>query len=98
MAAEAATTREERIESELKGLPSKPGAYLFRDTKGAVLYVGKAKSLRARVRSYFRGGDARLGLDRLIERIDAIEVIVTSTEVEAFHLEQNLIKRYRPTF
>jgi excinuclease ABC subunit C len=98
MAAEAATTREERIESELKRLPPKPGVYLFRDAKGNVLYVGKAKSLRARVRSYFRGGDARLGLDRLIERIDAIEVIVTSTEVEAFHLEQNLIKRYRPTF
>ena len=98
MATEAATTRDERIEADLKGLPPKPGVYLFRDAKGTVLYVGKAKSLRARVRSYFRGGDARLGLDRLIERIDAIEVIVTSTEVEAFHLEQNLIKRYRPTF
>ena len=98
MATEAATTRDERIEADLKGLPPKPGVYLFRDAKGTVLYVGKAKSLRARVRSYFRGGDARLGLDRLIERIDAIEVIVTSTEVEAFHLEQNLIKRHRPTF
>ncbi len=98
MATEAATTRAERIEADLKGLPPKPGVYLFRDAKGTVLYVGKAKSLRARVRSYFRGGDARLGLDRLIERINAIEVIVTSTEVEAFHLEQNLIKRYRPTF
>jgi excinuclease ABC subunit C len=92
------TARDERIEAQLKGLPAKPGVYLFRDSKGAVLYVGKAKSLRARVRSYFRGGDSRLGLDRLIERVEQIEVIVTSTEVEAFHLEQNLIKRYRPTF
>jgi excinuclease ABC subunit C len=92
------TTRDERIEAQLKGLPAKPGVYLFRDAKSAVLYVGKAKSLRARVRSYFRGGDSRLGLDRLIERVEQIEVIVTSTEVEAFHLEQNLIKRYRPTF
>ena len=92
------TTREERIEEQLKGIPAKPGVYLFRDAKDAVLYVGKAKSLRARVRSYFRGGDARLGLDRLIERVERVEVIVTSTEVEAFHLEQNLIKRYRPTF
>ncbi len=98
MATATQTTREERIEEQLKGLPAKPGVYLFRDGKGAVLYVGKAKSLRSRVRSYFRGGDARLGLDRLIERVDQIEVIVTSTEVEAFHLEQNLIKRYRPTF
>jgi excinuclease ABC subunit C len=98
MAAATATTREERIEEQLKGLPAKPGVYLFRDGKGTVLYVGKAKSPRSRVRSYFRGGDSRLGLDRLVERVEQIEVIVTSTEVEAFHLEQNLIKRYRPTF
>jgi excinuclease ABC subunit C len=98
MTAAAETTREERLEAQLKGLPAKPGVYLFRDAKDTVLYVGKAKSLRARVRSYFRGGDARLGLDRLIERVEQIEVIVTATEVEAFHLEQNLIKRYRPTF
>jgi excinuclease ABC subunit C len=98
VATAAETTREERIETQLKGLPAKPGVYLFRDAKGTALYVGKAKSLRARVRSYFRGGDSRLGLDRLIERVEQIEVIVTSTEVEAFHLEQNLIKRYRPTF
>jgi excinuclease ABC subunit C len=98
MATATATTREERIEEQLKGLPAKPGVYLFRDGKGTVLYVGKAKSLRSRVRSYFRGGDSRLGLDRLVERVEQIEVIVTSTEVEAFHLEQNLIKRYRPTF
>jgi excinuclease ABC subunit C len=98
MTAAAETTREERLEAQLKGLPAKPGVYLFRDAKDTVLYVGKAKSLRARVRSYFRGGDTRLGLDRLIQRVEQIEVIVTSTEVEAFHLEQNLIKRYRPTF
>ena len=98
MAATTETTREERIEAQLKEIPAKPGVYLFRDAKDDVLYVGKAKSLRSRVRSYFRGGDARLGLDRLIERIERIEVIVTPTEVEAFHLEQNLIKRHRPTF
>jgi excinuclease ABC subunit C len=98
VATPTASTREERIEEQLKGLPAKPGVYLFRDQKGTVLYVGKAKSLRARVRSYFRGGDSRLGLDRLVERVEQIEVIVTSTGVEAFHLEQNLIKRYRPTF
>jgi excinuclease ABC subunit C len=94
----AVDRRTERIEAQLKAIPAKPGVYLFRDAKSTVLYVGKAKSLRARVRSYFRGGDSRLGLDRLVERVEQIEVIVTSTEVEAFHLEQNLIKRYRPTF
>ena len=93
-----AKTRDERIEEQLKGLPAKPGVYLFRNAKGTVLYVGKAKSLRSRVRSYFRGGDSRLGLDRMVGRVEQIEVIVTQTEVEAFHLEQNLIKRHRPTF
>jgi excinuclease ABC subunit C len=96
--ATAAETREERIEEQLRGLPGKPGVYLFRGRDDAVLYVGKAKSLRARVRSYFRGGDARLGLDRLITRVERIEVIVTQTESEAFHLEQNLIRRHRPPF
>jgi excinuclease ABC subunit C len=96
--ATAAETREERIEEQLKGLPANSGVYLFRGRDDAVLYVGKAKSLRARVRSYFRGGDSRLGLDRLITRVERIEVIVTQTESEAFHLEQNLIRRHRPPF
>ena len=97
-AEKGATTREERVEEQLKGLPARPGVYLFRDARDAVVYVGKAKSLRPRVRSYFRGGDTRLGLDRMVARVERIEVIVTQTEVEAYHLEQNLIKRHRPTF
>ena len=91
-------TRDERIEAQLSELPARPGVYLFRGDDDAVLYVGKAKSLRSRVRSYFRGGDARKGLDNLTVRVERIEVIVTQTEVEAFHLEQNLIKRHRPPF
>ena len=98
MPAAANETREERIEAQLKALPAKPGVYLFRGPKDAVLYVGKAKSLRSRVRSYFRAGDARLGLDQMVERVERIEVIVTSTEPEALHLEQNLIRRHRPPF
>jgi len=96
--ATATTDRTERIEAQLKALPAKPGVYLFRAPNDTVLYVGKAKSLRSRVRSYFRAGDARRGLDRLTSRVDRIEVVVTSTETEAFHLEQNLIKRHRPPF
>jgi excinuclease ABC subunit C len=94
----ATESRTERIEAQLKALPAKPGVYLFRGPNDAVLYVGKAKSLRPRVRSYFRGGDARQGLDRLTSRVERIEVLVTSTETEAFHLEQNFIKRHRPPF
>ena len=98
MAVTEPQTREERIEAQLKGLPAKPGVYLFRDARDEVLYVGKAKSLRSRVRSYFRAGDARRGLEQLGARVERIEVIVTSSEAEALHLEQNLIRRHRPPF
>src|SRR6186713_3011344 len=98
MSTAASGTREERLEAQLTTLPSQPGVYLFRDPDDAVLYVGKAKSLRARVRSYFRGGDARQGLDRMLARIGRIEVVVTQSEGEALHLEQSLIKRHRPPF
>src|SRR5919204_3868543 len=87
------------VEQKLKALPAKPGVYLFRDEKGRVLYIGKAKSLRPRVRSYFqRSGEARATLRQLPERVADIEVVVTQNEVEALHLEQNLVKRHRPPF
>lgn len=87
------------VEASLRQLPDAPGVYLFRGGDGSVLYIGKAKSLRARVRSYFqRGGDGRPGATQLVERVHRVETIVTGTEVEALHLEQNLIKRYRPPF
>ena len=87
------------LEERLKALPAKPGVYLFRDEKGQVLYIGKAKSLRPRVRSYFqRGGETRAQIAKLPGRVEDVEVIVTNTEVEALHLEQNLVKRHRPPF
>src|ERR1700750_1103057 len=88
-----------RVENQLKSLPAKPGVYLFRDADGDVLYVGKAKSLRARVRSYFqRTTDGRPQSQSLPARVADVEVIVTGSEVEALHLEQNLVKRHRPPF
>ena len=88
-----------RLENQLKGLPAKPGVYLFRDKSGDVLYVGKAKSLRPRVRSYFQQSlDTRTAIRQLPERVTDVEVIVTQSEVEALHLEQNLVKRHRPPF
>jgi len=90
---------EKRLEEQLKRLPAKPGIYIFRDARGQVLYVGKAKSLRPRVRSYFQASaDVRHAIAQLPERVADIEVIVTGSEVEALHLEQNLVKRYRPPF
>ena len=88
-----------RVESQLKTLPAKPGVYLFRDDAGKVLYVGKAKTLRSRVRSYFqKTPDSRVTIQLLPSRVADIEVIVTGSEVEALHLEQNLVKRHRPPF
>ncbi len=90
---------EDSVRGRLGKLPTGPGVYLFRDERDDVLYVGKAKSLRSRVRSYFnRGGDARQGIDRLVGRIHRVDVIVTQSEAEALHLEQNLVKRHRPPF
>ena len=88
----------ENLEEKLQALPRSSGVYLFRDESGDVLYVGKAKSLRSRVRSYFQRGDTRMGSAQLAARIADVEVIVTRTEAEALHLEQNLVKRHRPPF
>src|SRR5438067_9098657 len=89
----------ERVAEQLKGLPTRPGVYLFRDDQGQVLYVGKAKSLRTRVRSYFQArGRDRPTISQLPDRVRDVEVIVTQSEVEALHLEQNLVKRHRPPF
>jgi excinuclease ABC subunit C len=88
-----------RVKAQLEALPKGPGVYLFRGEDGAVLYVGKAKSLRLRVRSYFqKTGDMRLGSAQLVERVHDIETIVAGTEAQALHLEQSLVKRHRPPF
>src|SRR5262245_24760951 len=89
----------QHVEQQLKRLPAKPGVYLFRDSGGRVLYIGKAKSLRPRVRSYFQqSGDTRAQIAALPARVADVEVIVTGTEAEALHVEQNLVKRHRPPF
>jgi excinuclease ABC subunit C len=91
--------RNKRLEAQLKALPAKPGVYIFRGADGRVLYIGKAKSLRPRVRQYFQATpDSRTQIQGLPRRVSDIEVIVTGTEVEALHVEQNLVKRHRPPF
>jgi excinuclease ABC subunit C len=80
-------------------LPESPGVYLFKDAGGTVLYVGKARSLRSRVRSYFlesRWADAKTG--SLVREIAELETILVGNEREALALEHNLIKQYRPKF
>jgi excinuclease ABC subunit C len=87
------------LEEKLKNLPTSPGVYLHKDAAGKIIYVGKAKNLRNRVRSYFQSGR---GHDRktreLVKRISDLEFIVTDTEVEALVLESNLIKQHKPRY
>jgi len=81
-----------------EALPTGPGVYLFRGASGAVLYVGKAQNLRARVRSYVSGGDGRVRIPLLLERARDVDVVVTPTVKEALLLENELIKRHKPVF
>src|SRR5918996_6178025 len=80
------------FEIKLSTLPTSPGVYLFKDTHGEVIYVGKAKSLRARVRQYARGGDGRPQIRFLLAQLVEVEVLVTNSEKEALLLEDTLIK------
>ena len=87
------------LAQKLAELPSTPGVYLFRGRGGQILYVGKARSLKDRVRSYFQG--SRIDnprLDRLIESIRDLEVVATDTEQEALILENSLIKTHKPRY
>jgi excinuclease ABC subunit C len=88
------------LEQKLASLPVAPGCYLFKDKQGAVLYVGKAKSLRSRVRSYFQdgGSDVRAFIPFLRRHAQDLETIVTATEKEAAILENSLIKERKPRY
>ena len=79
-------------------LPREPGVYLFRSARGKVLYVGKAKSLRARVRQYLNGADTRMFVPYLVRAAGDVECVVVRTEKEALILENTLIKKHRPRY
>jgi excinuclease ABC subunit C len=83
-----------------KRIPEEPGVYLMKDSEDMIIYIGKAKNLRKRIISYFSRHDPKLGwkTSRLVDRIADIDFVVTDNEIEAFLLESNLIKRYRPIF
>jgi excinuclease ABC subunit C len=94
------TVLSEAVQQKLEGLPPSPGCYVFYDKKRDVLYVGKAKSLRARVRSYFQdaNSDTRAFIPFLRKQLADLETIVTSTEKEAAILENSLIKENKPRY
>lgn len=88
----------ERLEARLKEIPPEPGVYYMRDANDQILYIGKSKRLRSRVRSYFNGHDTRPRITLMLRQVVEIEFIVTDTEAEALALESNLIKQHQPHF
>src|SRR5215470_517962 len=88
----------EVIRGALKTLPASPGVYRMLDRKGDAVYVGKARNLKARVQHYTNLGNLSTRLKRMIAETQALEVVVTHTEVEALLLENNLIKRLMPRY
>jgi excinuclease ABC subunit C len=87
------------LQARLDSLPLNPGVYIYRDSRAQVIYVGKAKNLRARVRSYFQNGAQHtIKTRRLVAEIVDLEWIIVPTEVDALVLENTLIKRYQPRY
>lgn len=86
------------LKDKLENLPSLPGIYQFKNDKGKVIYVGKAKNLKNRVRSYFQNRIENAKTNALVSKISDIELIVTDSEIEALVLENNLIKELKPRY
>jgi len=92
-------TEDDALSRKLETVSADPGVYLLKDKSGKVLYVGKAKSLRSRVRAYFRdGGDGRFQVRFLMRRVREFDTLVARSEKEALILENNLIKQYKPRY
>lgn len=83
---------------EVGRVPTQPGCYVMQDSKGKAIYVGKAKNLRARIRSYLNESDTRYSVKFLMQRVANIEFLVTGNEKEALLLENSLIKQYKPRY
>ncbi len=88
----------ELLEKKIRTIPARTGVYIMKDREGKVIYVGKAKNLRDRVRSYIKGNDARPMIPFLLARIEDLDFVVTDTEKEALILENNIIKENRPRY
>ena len=88
-----------QIEEELKKLPAKPGVYLMHDERDEIIYVGKAISLKNRVRQYFQSSRNKgAKIEQMVTHIARFEYIITDSELEALVLESNLIKEHRPKY
>ncbi len=86
------------LKSKIKNLPSNPGVYQFMNDKGKVIYIGKARNLKNRVKTYFSSGINSPKTSALVHKINDLELIVTDNEIEALVLENNLIKKFKPRY
>ena len=86
------------LELKLKNLPDTPGVYLFKDAQGKIIYIGKARNLKNRVRSYFQVSRRDDKIDRLVPQVADFDLMVTSNEIESLILEANLVHEYRPRY
>ncbi len=87
-----------KLELQLKNLPAQPGVYQFLNKNGKIIYVGKAKNLRNRVKSYFQNNISSPKTLAIAEKTDEVQIVLTDSEVEALILENNLIKQYKPRY
>ena len=97
-AGETLAAKLERIKQELNAVPALPGVYLWKDKSGQVIYVGKAKQLRARMRQYVNFQDERAKIPLLVDQIDSFDYLVVENEHESLVLEKNLINQHAPFF
>jgi excinuclease ABC subunit C len=98
MSSQGVDERLESLRRQVAQVSSMPGVYLMRDEHGVVIYVGKAKDLKARVRTYFTGGDGRYQIQYLLNKVVTFETIITQSEEQAFLLERDLITKYKPRY
>lgn len=86
------------LESKLKNLPNNPGVYLMKDASGQIIYVGKARVLKNRVRQYFHSSRKADKVEAMVSHIEDLDYIMTNSEMDALMLESNLIKKYKPQY
>src|SRR4030067_3299204 len=90
--------KETDLQTQVEALPQAPGVYLFKDPKGGILYIGKAKDLRKRVRSFFQGREQDTKTSIMLSKVGQVDHIAARTEKEALILEDPLIKEHRPRY
>ena len=92
------SSQQELLAEQVKGMPRSAGVYLMKDKNSEIIYIGKAKNLKARLNQYIKGSDERSQIEFLMRRVVKIEIVITDTEEQAFILERDLINKHKPRY